>query len=75
MHIYRLFLEPLTYDSDINGSPQDPVVCGLPVTEIHSGVVLADRAEVEPPAVLAGGPALLGHSFDSLEGGDASLQI
>lgn len=58
----------LTYNSDVYGSPEDPVVCGSSVTEIHSAVKLVDLAELQPPAVLTGGSALRGHSFDTLEG-------
>lgn len=62
---YTSIIEIL-YNSDINGSPEDPVVCGLSVTEIHTGVQLADLADVQPAAALVGLPVLLRHSLDTL---------
>lgn len=43
----------------MNSSPENPVVCGLSVTEKHTGVQLADLADVQPAVALAGVPALL----------------
>lgn len=60
----------LTYNSDVHGSPEDPVVCGLSVTEIHPSVQRPDPADVQQAGALAGVPALLRHSLDALERGE-----
>lgn len=65
---YPCTLTALTYNNDVNGSPEDPVVCGLSVTEIHTSVIRADPAESQPAVVLAGISALRGDSSDALEG-------
>lgn len=65
---YPCTLTALTYNSDVNGSPEDPVVRGVSVTEIHASVIHVDLAEFQPAAVLAGISLLGGDSSDTLEG-------